>query len=379
MTEHLFPDYGTSPILFTCSNTVTKSIANCSHHLAKTLGYQSNQDLIGKSMVTIYHPDCHSLMADYYEEWLRFGAFESMNLCLVTKDRVKIPVYAKVSTITDILTGTKYTSAFLTDLRPIYDSLAQQVQPAAAGLPISNSTAAVNWMSYFLHEINNSLGIVELYCEHLGHLLTDKKMDLEQITYVHKKMAKASHFAGQVSKNFSRLAKKKWQDSESLCRPHEQIEDLISLLSPQISSKDLKLEIEWGKDIPKNICTKISGTHLSQVVFNLILNSFEALKSNKDLSAKIRVFTQMQNGFFSVTVEDNGPGVPSENIDQLFTANFSTKKVNELSGIGLYYAKQLVEIYGGQLRFEQTPGQTRFTVLLRIYEQDDKDSLLQHP
>jgi len=67
---------------------------------------------------------------------------------------------------------------------------------------------------------------------------------------------------------------------------------------------------------------------------------------------------------FAVTIEDNGPGVPSELAERIFFPLVSGREGG--TGLGLSLAQSYVSQHQGLIEFESVPGRTRFTILLPI-------------
>jgi signal transduction histidine kinase len=68
-----------------------------------------------------------------------------------------------------------------------------------------------------------------------------------------------------------------------------------------------------------------------------------------------------------VEIGDDGPGIPDEIIDRIFTAFFTTKPFGEGDGLGLDLARRIiVEKHQGDIRVESEPGNTRFVILLPL-------------
>ncbi len=76
----------------------------------------------------------------------------------------------------------------------------------------------------------------------------------------------------------------------------------------------------------------------------------------------------MRDGeFVRVEICDNGPGIPEDIVDRIFTPFFTTKPFGEGTGLGLDLAWRIVvEKHHGNLRVESRPGDTRFIVLLPL-------------
>jgi signal transduction histidine kinase len=75
----------------------------------------------------------------------------------------------------------------------------------------------------------------------------------------------------------------------------------------------------------------------------------------------------MRGGEDIVRVEicDDGPGIPEDIIDRIFTPFFTTKPFGEGTGLGLDLAWRIVvEKHNGNLRVESGPGHTKFIIAL---------------
>lgn len=58
------------------------------------------------------------------------------------------------------------------------------------------------------------------------------------------------------------------------------------------------------------------------------------------------------DGFYDVVIDDNGPGVKNENLDKLFTPNFTTKSSG--TGLGLAISRNIMEKCGGSITYHKS-------------------------
>lgn len=87
-----------------------------------------------------------------------------------------------------------------------------------------------------------------------------------------------------------------------------------------------------------------------QAVTNLMRNSLQAIEaSGRRGSMAVRTFNE--NGRIIVDIEDTGVGVSPENQKQLFESSFTTKPVEEGTGLGLGISRRFVRAYGGEIEF----------------------------
>ncbi len=133
-----------------------------------------------------------------------------------------------------------------------------------------------------------------------------------------------------------------------------------------IQSIDFSNQSLWIKAIPAEI---------SQVIGNLIRNALDALHGLNGPMLWIESGWSMEKVW--VSVKDNGPGIPEKNMEHIFDPFFTTKppaseqKDNEPvgTGLGLYYCKKTVEVYGGNVVVETSADTgTKFTIELPYYK-----------
>jgi nitrogen fixation/metabolism regulation signal transduction histidine kinase len=92
---------------------------------------------------------------------------------------------------------------------------------------------------------------------------------------------------------------------------------------------------------------------IEQVLINLIKNAIEAVE---DISRpKIKLIANQKNNMtLSISVHDNGHGIPEENLDKIFIPFYSTK--DKGSGIGLSLSRQIMKLHRGRIDVETELG-----------------------
>lgn len=100
---------------------------------------------------------------------------------------------------------------------------------------------------------------------------------------------------------------------------------------------------------------------LITVLGNLIENAFDALSQQPE--GEVSVLLHYQQGWLTCEVSDDGPGIPSDQLDAIFEKGFSSK--GEQRGVGLFLCKQQTLSLGGEIIVESDPGvYTQFLVQL---------------
>ena len=101
---------------------------------------------------------------------------------------------------------------------------------------------------------------------------------------------------------------------------------------------------------------------LTRVFVNLLGNAVQAIGDAPDGRIVVSLRKSVRDGFWDIVVEDNGPGVSEENVEKLFTPNFTTK--NGGSGLGLAISRSILERCGATISYSRsfTLGGACFTV-----------------
>jgi signal transduction histidine kinase len=94
---------------------------------------------------------------------------------------------------------------------------------------------------------------------------------------------------------------------------------------------------------------------LQQALLNLALNACDAMSDGGTLRIMPRVTTRRR---VEVLVQDTGVGIPPEHLGRIFDLYFTTKKKG--SGIGLSMVFRIVQLHGGEVEVESTPGAGTF-------------------
>jgi two-component system nitrogen regulation sensor histidine kinase NtrY len=139
----------------------------------------------------------------------------------------------------------------------------------------------------------------------------------------------------------------------------EMVSRLQRLLGEQISAENITLTT---KVEPPDLELAIDPNLIEQVLINLVMNSFQALKGHHD--GAITVHARIgRGGKTLIEVTDNGPGIDKGALEKVFIPFYTTKKNG--TGIGLALARQIMLQHGGNITVRSTPHErTCFTLSL---------------
>jgi signal transduction histidine kinase len=159
------------------------------------------------------------------------------------------------------------------------------------------------------------------------------------------------------TKQYSQMDRAPYQSADI----HELLFSTLMMFGEKVG-KDGPVRVvkELDKSLPELLCYP---GDLNQVWTNLIENAIQAMGGTGTLTVR----SMREGDFVRVEICDDGPGIPDDIIDRIFTPFFTTKPFGEGTGLGLDLAWRIVvEKHHGNLRVESRPGDTRFIVLLPL-------------
>lgn len=185
------------------------------------------------------------------------------------------------------------------------------------------------------HELSNPIFGLQLTAEILL-METDDPDNLE----LTKEILKSTKRSQDIIENFTKL----YKDSEE----YESV-DVIQLVNEVFtltkSESRHMAKIVHSEDSKINLYT--NSTWLAQILFNLIINSAQAMRDYPNLKAQFEVNIIKKPTELIFEIKDNGPGIPQEKIDEIFKAFYTTKQKG--TGLGLSIAKSLAAKLRGKL------------------------------
>ncbi len=215
------------------------------------------------------------------------------------------------------------------------------------------------------HELNQPLAAIRSYTDNGKQFLQkgrpeDAMWNLEQISELTERMAQI----GNQLKLFSR----KSSGTIVVVPLHGVIDGALEILKPSLDKQKVELSINIQ---PDNLQVHANHVLMQQVLVNLISNAMQAIEGQerKIISIECKVVEDR----VVIAVQDNGPGVLAENINEIFEPFFTTKKSGQGLGLGLTISDRIVRDFGGQISLVPSREGARFELsLLKIGKgQDD--------
>lgn len=299
----------------------------------RILGYTA-EEMIGKSVLTIIPEHLHSdepLIISTIRAGNRLEHFETVRR---TKSGELLDVSLTISPVKDENGTIVGASKILRDIsakKKLENSLVQAEKIAATG----------RMAATIAHEINNPLEAV-LNLLYLLRPLVDGSEGRNYLNTAEVELNRVSHIAKQTLGYYREHA------SATRLSLAEVAEHAAMVYSPRCTAHDIRFETRLESR------ARIMGRRgeLMQVISNLLANSIYAMPKGGTLRVSVVDAAEPEPGLL-LTVEDNGVGIPAENLDKVFDAFFTTRMTIG-TGIGLFVAKQFVEGHGGSIAVESS-------------------------
>ena len=187
------------------------------------------------------------------------------------------------------------------------------------------------------HEINNSLAPIKSIAGSLQTLLDRPTRDSDIDDDIRRGLSVIggrSEALVRFMSAYARLAR--------LPAPHRVPLDIGTWVR-RVAALETRLPVRVDGGPPTVI--RADGDQLDQLLINLLRNAVDA---SLETGGEVCIRWTRQNGTISITIEDEGPGLPSS--ANLFVPFFTTKPQG--SGIGLVLSRQIAEAHGGSLQLE---------------------------
>lgn len=141
-------------------------------------------------------------------------------------------------------------------------------------------------------------------------------------------------------------------DPETAPNLRECIRSVVDILAPAATLRQIHLRIEIGESKKKGCLVTGESNRLERVLFNLLDNAFRYSPEGGEVTVAI----QSVDHQIRVTVADHGPGVPADEVPQLFRRFFQGKGRRGKAGLGLYFCRIVVERWGGRIGYSPREG-----------------------
>lgn len=236
-----------------------------------------------------------------------------------------------------------------------YNHKLKELAEAASKLAQSERESAWREMAkQVAHEIKNPLTPMKLSVQHLQRVFdpNDPKV-VERIERVTNSLIEQIDALTHIANEFSNFAK--------LPQPIMAEVDLTELVRAIVALFDSDRQLEFIRQTSGPVIIHGDKEMLLRVLNNLVSNGIQAVPMGEEPQIVISIDTDPH--FAYIRIQDNGSGIPEDQIQTIFEPYFTTKSTG--TGLGLAMVKQIVETHHGVIEIEKT-SESGTTVLVKL-------------
>jgi PAS domain S-box-containing protein len=199
------------------------------------------------------------------------------------------------------------------------------------------------------HELNQPLTAILSNAQAAQRFLTADPANVGEVRAILRDIVEDDNRAGEVIRRVRELVRK--GDLEIAALDLETIvRDVVMLIHSDAILHKVNILLQMDPGTPKVHGDKVQ---LQQVILNLLLNAFQAMKDCPVTERQVTVRTKLDSHMAIVAVRDRGEGLKDDQLEKIFQPFYTTKD-NGL-GLGLAISRSIVEAHGGRLWAKNNP------------------------
>ena len=203
------------------------------------------------------------------------------------------------------------------------------------------------------HEINNPLASMDGLMQLMQR--NDKHITQPNIALLRQQVDRIQEIVQQLTR-FAHPTEYTWQTTGL----NELVELALQVVRFDRRQRQVPIERQFSAQESR---VHVQPHAVQQALVNILLNALDATAAMPD--PRITVSTACTPTELRLTISDNGPGIPPENLQRIFEPFFTTKPVGQGTGLGLAISYNLIRNQGGIIEVTSVPGQgTIFVIVL---------------
>ena len=210
------------------------------------------------------------------------------------------------------------------------------------------------------HELNQPLTAILSNAQAAQRFLAVKPPDFEEVHDILKDIVQDNSRAGEVIRRMRALVKKEELEFAHLDLGNV-VSDVVLLTHSDAILHNIRVLLQFDSNLPR---VRGDRVQLQQVLLNLILNAFDAVKNSPVAERSVELQAEVNRmNMLKVAVCDCGTGLNGDQFDKVFQPFYTTKR--DGLGMGLSISRSIVEAHGGRLWAENNggPGATFYFTL----------------
>jgi len=201
------------------------------------------------------------------------------------------------------------------------------------------------------HEVNQPLSAVTTNAEAGLRWLNRNVPDLGEVRSAIERIKSEAHRASEVIRRIRALSRK--TDPKHI---RIDLQDVLLESIALVRREVLRHRVNFDfTPVSEPMWVRGDKVQLQQVIINLLMNAMQAMSGMHGKERALLVsLTAAPNGYVTLRVQDNGPGISTQNLPSLFNPFFTTKP--EGMGMGLSICRSIIDAHGGRIWAESDLG-----------------------
>jgi PAS domain S-box-containing protein len=191
------------------------------------------------------------------------------------------------------------------------------------------------------HELKQPFSAIFMDAETSLRYLSRPEPEIDKAVQITKRIVESSATANAIIGRVRQLAAKNSPNRE-LVDLGDVVRECLAFLVNETQQNNVDVQADLVPRLPKVMGIRVQ---LQQLVVNLMINSLQAMRETPRRLV-VRTFFGENNGV-GLSIEDSGPGVQPEHLDQVFESFFTTK--DDGLGIGLTICRSIANAHGGNI------------------------------
>lgn len=214
------------------------------------------------------------------------------------------------------------------------------------------------------HEINNPLMIIIGLCVRLKRFIERGELDHDVFVREVNKIESTSFRISKIINGLRAFTRNSENDQMNLISVNQIVEETLELCRQRFADHAIELRVDLLESPDIKILSRPS--QISQVLLNLLGNSFDAVEFLPEKWVEVKLVTSSKWLFIEVT--DSGNGIPAHVVDKIMNPFFTTKEVGKGTGLGLSISQGIIDEHKGKLFYDAESSHTKFIVQLPLAE-----------
>lgn len=300
--------------------------------LARMLGYGDETELRAVNIAHDVFDD--PLLCEHFLMRANRAAIERMTTRWKRKDGTWLAVHLSLRAVPDDEGQVAFYDGIVEDLSVLarQEELLRRTERMAC---LGATLAGV------AHELNNPLAAILGFAQ----LLLKKEVDAEARLALETIDHEAAR-AGKIVRDLLTLARKREAERRVRVNLNDVVGYIVGTRRYALETHRIACVATLDPHLPPVVGDR---TQLEQVVLNLLNNAEQAIRSAREDGGEVRIRTRVEGHSVVLDVEDDGPGVPDDNRDQIWDAFWTTKGVGAGTGLGLTVVRDIVSSHGGEI------------------------------